>query len=803
MTWLRKATWLGGLCAAAGTMSLVQAQTATDDSGYRSTQTFRSFQAAGGGEEDRPTVMGRLEWLKARYGATRPADFSRRIAQEWAKQRNTYPQLAPGAAPPAGVPQWQSIGPTRAVKTQNDIQLSVTDSGRLRNILPHPTDPNTVYLLSSSGGIWKTSNFESPYPTWTPITDKVITTSGGAAALGRSPQTLYYGTGDPFDGIPLVGGAMLKTTDGGNTWSPFVFLGNSGMILDVKVDTSGPTDVVLVATDAGIFRSADGGNTYAQVLNVNNGRVWSLARSSTGWLATAAASGYYSPAALYWSNDGVTWTALSAPNLTNGAGRITLAVGAPGDKVVYAYAATSCDAGCDQKDLYRSADGGYTWTALGLNSKAPVNPNEENPTMELMGGQGFYNHMIVVDPTDASRNTVYLGGQLNTGKTTDGGKTWRLMTNWLAQFGLPYAHADHHTATVSTAGGKKRVMIGTDGGLFLSYDEGKTWTDQKNTGLVDHLIYSMATSGSDPKSVLIGLQDNGTRIRVGNTSVFNQSFGGDGFGVGWSQSKTNTALGSYVYGYIYYAQKDPNIQKKWTDPVYDDATCTYNGINACDAYFVTPIATPSANADPGGRTYFTNTARYIYRTDDAGASWKPIFSGSTAATYVRGASHSVAVSPIDLNHVAAVAPGGKVLITADGGATWKQRDTLVPGHLGYNSSVAWANNSVLYVASENPLGQSVWVVKSTDGGATWAAAGNGLPNVPIQKLLAAPNDLSGNTVYAATWLGVYRTTNGGISWSQFGAGLPTVEVSDLYMPADGSFLRASTYGRGVWDLPLH
>ena len=79
----------------------------------------------------------------------------------------------------------------------------------------------------------------------------------------------------------------------------------------------------------------------------------------------------------------------------------------------------------------------------------------------------------------------------------------------------------------------------------------------------------MATSGADPKSVLIGLQDNGTRIRVGNTSVFNQSFGGDGFGVGWSQSKNVTALGSYVYGYIYYAQMDPNIQKKWTDPAFD------------------------------------------------------------------------------------------------------------------------------------------------------------------------------------------------------------------------------------------
>jgi hypothetical protein len=137
--------------------------------------------------------MGRLEWLKARYGETRPVDFSRRMAAEWARQRNAYPQLAPGAAAPAGLPQWQSIGPTRATKTENGIKLSVTDSGRVRNILPHPSDPNTVYVLSSSGGIWKTTNFESPYPSWTPITDKAITTSGGAAALGRSPQTVYYG----------------------------------------------------------------------------------------------------------------------------------------------------------------------------------------------------------------------------------------------------------------------------------------------------------------------------------------------------------------------------------------------------------------------------------------------------------------------------------------------------------------------------------------------------------------------------------------------------------------------------------
>ncbi|TFW33626.1 WD40/YVTN/BNR-like repeat-containing protein [Massilia horti] len=797
----RAVGWLGATLALAGAISVAQAQTETDDSGYRSAQDFRTFQAAGEDEEDRPSVIGRLEWMKARYGATLPPDLSRRMVQELQNQRNTYPQLAPGAVAPNGVPRWQSIGPTRATRKENELKLGVTDSGRLRNILPHPTDPNTVYLLSSGGGIWKTTNFEAPYPTWTPITDKVITTSGGAAAFGRDPQTLYYGTGDPFDGAPMVGAAMLKTTDGGNTWSPFVFLGPSGVVGDLKVDTRGPVDVVLVGTNTGLYRSADGGNTYDQVLG-RVGMVWSIARTSIGWLATTAANGFFSPATLYQSNDGINWAPLAVPNLTNSAGRITLAVGAPGDPVVYAYAAGSCDAACLQKDLYRSVDGGYSWTALGLKSKAPSNPNEENPTMDLMRNQANYNQMVVVDPSDPTRNTVYLGGRLNTGKTTDGGKTWRLQSNWMGQFGLPYVHADHHTAVVSMAGGKKRVMFGSDGGLFVSYDEGVNWNNQKNTGLVDHLIYAMATSGADPKSVLVGMQDNGTRIRSGNTGVFNESYGGDGFGVGWSQSGNVTVLGSSTYGFIVYSQKDPNIQKKWTEPTFDPATCTYNGINACNAYFVTPIATPSATADPGGKTYFTNTASLIYRTDNAGASWRPIFSGDPRLIYIRGTTHSLAVSPVDLNHIAAVSTGTKILITTDGGAHWDTRNVAVPGYTSFNSSIAWANNSVLYVASEHPFGQSVWVVKSTDGGLTWAAASRGLPNVPIQKLLAAPNDPSGNTVYAATWIGVYRTVDGGATWSQFGAGLPTVQVSDLYMPADGSFLRASTYGRGVWDLPL-
>src|SRR5215831_2407796 len=107
---------------------------------------------------------------------------------------------------------------------------------------------------------------------------------------------------------------------------------------------------------------------------------------------------------------------------------------------------------------------------------------------------------------------------------------------------------------------------------------------------------------------------------------------------------------------------------------------------------------------------------------------------------------------------------------------------------------------MLYLASENPNFNSIRLLKSTDGGATWSAAQTGLPDVPINRIIVDPGDGSEDTVYAATWIGVYRTTDGGATWSLFGAGLPNVEAADLYMSPDGSFLRVATYGRGVWEI---
>lgn len=135
----------------------------------------------------------------------------------------------------------------------------------MRSFLIHPGSDDVVYVLTSSGGLWKTTNFTAPRPGWRAMTDSILSTSGGGAALGKNPETIYLGTGDPFD--PGVGGYAYTSTDGGDTWSNGVKLGASTVVPDVKVDTTGATDVILMGTNTGLFRSTDGGTTYTPVLS--------------------------------------------------------------------------------------------------------------------------------------------------------------------------------------------------------------------------------------------------------------------------------------------------------------------------------------------------------------------------------------------------------------------------------------------------------------------------------------------------------------------------------------------------------
>jgi hypothetical protein len=820
------------------------AQRAQPDAAARGREEEAEREAGGktGEEAERDNPTARLEAQRRETGI-QSLELQQYILNERRQRAGAVTGGIDSTVMGPTAPQWLPIGPTGASYWQNGgFTVFERDSGRVRKILPHPTDLDTVYLLTSGGGLWHTNNFNSPSTTWTPLQDAMGTTSGGSVAFGRTPNVLYLGTGDPFD-LVNTGGSMVKSTDGGTTWGPEVDLGDVFSIRDIAVDTSDPVnDIVMVATDFGFYRSVDGGATFALAASgpgepFAGKSVWSFAQTSAGWLAAAqlcstsvsvpgTRCGQFLamsppvaiPAAgtIYLSTDhGATWAPVpNTGGVYSNVGRTTLAVAVPGDNIVYAFAEN--EASTTQRDLFRSTDGGLNWTALGVNStkngtNGLTNPNVDNANMNLMHGQSWYNQLVLVDPADPTRNTVYLGGDVSTAKTTNGGPTWTLISNWVTRGPtaspneMAYVHADGHAAAISGS----RVMFGTDGGIFLSTDAGATWSSDKNNGLQTFLFYSIAGSPAFPNAVYGGAQDNGTRVREGHSTIYNQSIGGDGLGTGWGQANGYSLMGS-VQGNSTRRNLNgvPDVGVTW-----EGTAPPIGGAGTGDGtVFSTPVEVPTAAADPTGKVFFTASLTSVYRTINAGNNWTIIGRvGSAtnpipAGVQLRGQVHGVGVSPVDMLHIGAVASAGRIILTTNGGTSWVvvNLNTIFTPQGGFvsTSAITYGDNNTIYVTSISPQLNLVRIAKTVDGGANWTRAdGNGLPDVPVARLILDPRDATHNTLFAATWVGVFRTTDGGASWSQYGVGLPNVIVRDLYMPPNGSYIRAGTYGRGFYEIP--
>lgn len=780
-----------------------------------------------GVEQDDPTA--RLDWERGAWGVVSPA--FRSLAMKEGKSHSDKKN--------AKGPKWVSIGPMGADYEQNgSFTGHVRDSGRARAILPHPTNPEVVYFLTSGGGLWRTNNWSSPNTEWTPLTDDLPTTGGGSVAFGKNPNTLYLGLGDPYDQI-LVGGSMVRSKNGGNSWDTMIELGTAVSVRDVKVDTSTNRDIVLVATDSGLYRSADEGDSYAAVATFAGKSVWSIARTSAGWLASAqncpaAAVGLRcgQPTTLYLSTDrGATWAPITNTGGVFSGGRTTLAVAVPGDNVVYAYSSTvtgriavppstSTAPDGSMKDVYRSADGGQTWVANSVNAtKAPTNPNGSMPNMDICHAQCWYNQSILVDPRDAARNTVWIGGDLGTAQTTNGGGTWTIKTWWLySQFPtLAYAHADHHAAAFKSTG-TPTIILGNDGGLNTSTDDGASFSSDKNNGLASHLYYTVAGNPDLPNLVIGGLQDNGTRLRTDNGTTHNQVIGGDGMGAAYSQANTNTVIGSSQGSGM-----RTNLSNNPPTTFQSTASAT-SGISDVGFGFFTAVVPAPASLDATGRVFFHFSDARVWKSVNGGLNWTLVASAlgppgnptltpspglGTGTRRFRSSSYNLGVSPTDINRIALGAAGGFIDITTNGGASWTDVDLVskVPGYPGFVTNVTWADNQTLWITGVAQAAGSVRVIKATIATpasswatATYTAMQNGLPDLPVTRVYVDPRDATHNTLFAATHVGIYRTTDGGANWEAYANGLPTVRVNDIYMPPDGSFVRIATYGRGIWEL---
>jgi len=706
--------------------------------------------------------------------------------------------LAPFVAAANG--NWINIGPTRANYEKNgSVTLNVSDSGRINAIVTDPANANVLYAAFSGGGVWKSVDGGL---TWAAKTETLGSLSVGTLEMAPDDaDTLYLGLGDPFDGTGL---GLVKSTDGGDNWSNVVYLGNSTIIPDIEVARS-DTNIVLAATNAGLYRSTNGGASFSKVTIATgvagDPYVWTIAwgGGTTFVLSLEADPGnasYQTNGQIWRSTDnGVTWTRSSGITDANGITRLAVAA-APSDRnVMYVEAANNnsyTGSSTDLANFFKSTDNGVTWTGIGRASGTSYKTYTNAAGTQvntLLNGQGWYNQLVLVDPTNS--NVVYFGGALTAARTSDGGGTYAKVSDWLAQSGLPYVHADFHAGHIAASGA---LYFGTDGGIFRSTNNGATFTDTLNQGIASHLIYQVGSSTANRDAVIAGLQDNGTRVRVTNTSVFNQEIGGDGFGCNVNRSNANQMLGS-----LYYAR----IQKSTNGGTSFSSACS--GITECNNSSTAPFITRIVEwkGDATGNTLFTYSNAKVYRSVNYAGTWAALGTSGLPASGL--AIRNLGVAAGSANTVGVVANSGRAYLTTNGGSSWTQigSTTSLPGNGLSLSSISFdpANASIIYIASVAPDSAASHLWRSADGGNSWAAidgSASGFPSgIPVNSLIVDPT--AGSTLYAATHLGVYTSDDSGATWTRYGAGMPLVNVTDLYVADDGSLIRAATFGRSVWE----
>lgn len=771
----------------------------------------------------------RADWNQYFFGGAPTVEYldfkARAAAEELGKVGAA--RFMPGI--PNNGATWVNLGPRSNLTSGSFPDI---DSGRLVAILTHPTDPNTVYVVPAGSGVFKCVNADLNAAgawTWTSMTDALPASSGsgnvsvGALAMDPSnPNTLFIGLGD-LDAIRTVspgaaGRGFYKSTDGGATWGPATLLGSTtavGSILTVS------SSVVLVGGNAGLWRSVDGGATFTNISLGGNfgGTIWSLQKLSATDLILSRDSG--SAGSIWYSNDaGATWTQGAISGLTVSR-RITVASSAASASTAWGIAEISGSSVAP--GLLKTTDKGATWTYI----PAPSTPGSlfkgTGNQMSGDGGQSYYNQFISVDPTNINR--VFVGANLALYRTEDGGLSWSQLTHWYANRHV-YAHADFHTSAWSKTG-PSTLFIGNDGGLSIlrtpavasgsiptgsgSVNSVVSFLDnRRNRDLASHEVYNLgstiAASPADSRyRITLGLQDNGTRVRQDEgsglqaSSTFEDMIGGDGFGTVIHPNNGNLMLGSIYYTAVCRSANGGSSAFNFSvDGSGNPITIGIPESGDGSAAPFAPTFALGSNSTPD--TVYTWVFKVIYKSPDFGLSWSAMpMNGFNTALNIR----NIAAAASNPSAVACVTSSGTGYVTYNAGSTWTQFGTI-PNN-GASMSYVWfdtSNASTLYAASVAQFSTNSHLWKSTNSGATWTAidgAGAGFPfGIPVYVVKNDPTNPS--TVLAGTDFGVYSSTDGGSSWSRYGQGMPMVAVRDLYIAPDGSFVRAATFGRGVWEI---
>lgn len=685
--------------------------------------------------------------------------------------------------------------------------------GRTRAIAWDPNDPagKKVWAGGVTGGLWYNPDITSPSSSWTPVNNFWSSLSITKIAFDPvNPKNIYVATGEGFFVGAGIGAGIWKSTDAGLNWSQLPSTDQFRYINDLVVRNENNQAVVYAAVDgsimkgtffgqnfAGLRRSADGGNSWTQVLpnitaNVSYPYVaasLSIGQDNRLWVGTKA-----SPFGLtdrgggrvLFSDDGINWTISDRVVVGNSAGRVTVAAAPSSRNRIYAFV----EDGGKLKALRKTIDGGSIWTDM---LSRPDDLDNGIPPEDFTRGQAWYDQALAVSPLDS--NSLLIGG-IDLFRSRDGGDTWTQISKWsnnasLNTLNCSYVHADQH-AIVYKPGDSSAVLFGTDGGVFYTPAITNAATQSVIAGRNNDYNVTQFYAGAIHPGVgtnfyLAGAQDNGTqRFNAADMNSTTEVTGGDGAFCFIDQTSPNTQVTSYVYNNFYRSLNGGN---SFSSLISDGNTGMFINTACYDSYQHILYSYRSVGTG-GGEFYVISNVNAT-----PGASLLKVPTMSAAAT-------ALAVSPFWQNATALFigTSNGKVLKVLNantGSPTVTDISTGLP--TGSISCIEFGRDeNELLVTYFNYGINKIWY--SNNGGVSWTNKMGNFPNIPVRWALFNPVRRD-NEVILATELGVYATSDfagASPSWTSSNTGFANVRTDMLQLRKSDYQVMAATHGRGVF-----